>query len=592
MSARESTEAALLRWKHLELLQTHYRHFIDFLRDGMELLGFSTSEIQEDIAQYLECGPQSLMVQAQRGQAKTTIAALFAVWCLIHNPKLRVLIISAGGTQANEISTLIVRVIQTMSVLECMRPDANAGDRTSVEHFDVHHSLKGIDKSPSVACVGITANLQGKRADLLIADDIESAKNAATALQRGQLNHLTLDFTSICRDGRIIWLGTPQSADSIYNGLPGRGVAIRIWPGRYPTPDQLAHYGEHLAPLITQRLAAKPEFGTGGGMLKDQGQPLDPVLMNEEQLQRKELDQGTAYFQLQHMLNTRLTDAMRHPLKPERIQVIRLLPKQPVPLEVVPSYTQAGLRAFSHGSFGFKLSEPAHISPSRAAMPTWIMYIDPAGGGANADETAYAITGQFNGNIFLAEVNGIPGGYGVDKMLALAQAAQRWNVSVVIVEKNMGYGAFREVFVPVLHSVHKCKVIDDYVHGQKETRIIATLEPIIGRGSLIVNEDIIEQDWQSAQRYGTSKALTYSFFYQLAKLTRERNALVHDDRLDAVEGACRYWQALLAQDQAQLRKAADRKAWLEQTKDPLGYERYKTPSIGGNSILSRRLGRR
>lgn len=557
----------------------------------MEFLGFSTSEIQEEIGNYLEHGPQTLMVQAQRGQAKTTIAALFAIWCLIHNPKLRVLIISAGGTQANEISTMVVRIIQTMDVLECMRPDANAGDRTSVEHFDVHHSLKGVDKSPSVACVGITANLQGKRADLLIADDIESAKNAATALQRAQLNHLTLDFTSICRDGRIVWLGTPQSADSIYNGLPGRGVEIRIWPGRYPTPEQLAHYADHLAPSILRALLANPALGTGGGILRDQGQPLDPVLMNEEQLVRKELDQGTAYFQLQHMLNTRLTDAMRHPLKNERIQIIRIMPTQPVPLEVAPSYTSAGLRSFTHGSFGFKLSEPSMVSPSTAKMPTWVMYIDPAGGGANADETGYSVTGQFNGNIFLGEVSGVPGGYSREQMLTLAEVAKKWNVSVVIIEKNMGYGAFREVFIPVLHSIHKCKVDDDYVHGQKELRIIATLEPIIGRGSLIVNEDAVALDWETAQRYGARQALTYSFFYQLAKLTRERNALIHDDRLDAVEGGCRYWQQLLSQDQEQLRKAAERKSWLELTADPLGYNRYKSPLSGRANILSRRLGR-
>ena len=40
--------------------------------------------------------------------------------------------------------------------------------------------LKGVDRSPSVACIGITGQLPGKRADLLIADDIESPKNAGT----------------------------------------------------------------------------------------------------------------------------------------------------------------------------------------------------------------------------------------------------------------------------------------------------------------------------------------------------------------------------------------------------------------------------
>ena len=76
---------------------------------------------------------------------------------------------------------------------------------------------------------------QGKRADLLIPDDIESSKNSATPVQRAKLLHLTKDFISICQYGRIVWLGTPQTMDSIYNSLPARGVAVRIWPGRYPT---------------------------------------------------------------------------------------------------------------------------------------------------------------------------------------------------------------------------------------------------------------------------------------------------------------------------------------------------------------------
>lgn len=242
MARRESASAASLRWSQLELLRGHYREFTTFLADVMTLLGFSTTEIQHDIAQYIAHGPQYLMVQAQRGQAKTTIVAAYAVWCLIHDPTYRVLIISAGSTQANEISTLVIRIIMTMDELGCLRPDTNNGDRSSVEAFDVHYSLKGVDKSPSVACVGITAQLQGKRADLLIADDVESAKNSSTAVQRAQLLHLTLDFTSISLY-RIVWLGTPQSSESIYNTLPARGVSIRVWPGRYPTAEQLDNYG-------------------------------------------------------------------------------------------------------------------------------------------------------------------------------------------------------------------------------------------------------------------------------------------------------------------------------------------------------------
>ena len=123
MSRRESQELALVRWEKLHLVQELYPTFSLLLHDVMELLGFETSDIQYDIGDYIVNGPLELMVQAQRGQAKTTIAAAAAVFALIHDPTERVVIVSAGGTQANEISTLIVRIILTMPELECLRPD-------------------------------------------------------------------------------------------------------------------------------------------------------------------------------------------------------------------------------------------------------------------------------------------------------------------------------------------------------------------------------------------------------------------------------------------------------------------------------------
>lgn len=597
---RESGDAAVERLQALAVLAESYPDFVPFLRDGMQFLGFALSDIQEDIGLWIAHGPASLMVQAQRGQAKTTIAALYAIWSLIHNPKTRVLIVSAGGTQANEISTLIVRVITTWDILECLRPDASAGDRTSVEHFDIHHTLKGVDKSPSVACVGIGSNMQGKRADILIADDVESAKNATTATQRALLTHLTLDFVSIAmgQQGippRIIWLGTPQSTDSIYNGLPARGVAIRIWPGRYPTPDEVEHYGAHLAPLIAQRIARNPSLQRGGGPLGDMGKPTDPSYLGEEVLQRKQADQGLAYFQLQHMLNTRLTDAMRYPLKPERLIVMRLGLNRMVPTEVHPDPSVMALRQYQSGDFTFRLGTPLQqaVAVAYARVPTLHMYVDPAGGGINGDETGYAISGAMNGNVFLFAVGGIPGGYERHKLLALVEIAKLWGVNVLTIEKNMGFGAFREVLLPLLRAEHPtCAVEDDMVHGQKELRIANTLEPVLGRGSLVINEDIVESDWTTAKRYAATVALTYSFFFQLAKLTRDRNSLVHDDRLDAVEGTVRYWQVTLGLDQNKAKAEAEAAAWRAMTADPLGRNRYRPPNPGGGSTLMNRLRRR
>lgn len=588
MAVRETAQQADIRWKKLALVQELYPTFTPFLDDVMELLGFHTSDIQHDIAGFIADGPTYLMVQAQRSQAKTTIAAAFAVWSILHDPTAKVLIVSAGGTQANEISTLIIRIILVMPELECLRPDTNNGDRSSVEHFDVHYTLKGVDKSPSVACVGITANLQGKRATLLIADDVESAKNSTTAIQRAQLSQLTLDFSSMSTD-RIVWLGTPQSSDSIYNSLPGRGVHVRIWPGRYPTPQQIENYGDHLAPLIKHRIERNPALCFGGGNLGDQGRPIDPLLLGEEKLQAKELDQGTSYFQLQHMLNTRLVDALRYPLKVERL--CAMMCRLRMPLEVLRGLLSNTLRDFRVHGYGFKMQSPSEVSQESSEFAGVVAYVDPAGGGINADETGYAITGFLNGNIYLLDAGGLPGGYGMDNLEALAQRLIKWKPTTLKIEKNMGFGAFREVFLPVWRRIskdlpHQCGIEDDYVTGQKEARIIATLEPIINSGRLIVHEDVVEQDAQDCARYAPAHRLTYSLFHQLAKITRDRGSLVHDDRVDALEGAVRHWQEALAIDQRKRVESDRKKAYAKSIEDPLGHRRYEEPK-SRRSILNR-----
>lgn len=584
--SRESLEAAQARWAQLKELQRHYSSFVPFLADVMEELGFETSEIQEDIAGYIAYGPQYLMVQAQRGQAKTTIAAAYAVFCLIHSPSHRVLIISAGGTQAIEISTLIVRIITTMSVLDCMRPDKMAGDRTAVDAFDVHHSLKGLDKSPSVACVGIDSNLQGKRADLLIPDDIESSKNSATATQRAKLLHLTKDFTSINSTGRIIWLGTPQTMDSIYNSLPGRGVQIRIWPGRYPTPKQMEYYGDKLAPLVVSRLRDNPSLATGGGYLRNQGKALDPVLLDEHKLQAKERDQGEAYFQLQHMLNTSMTDALRYPLKPEKLVLLRT-DLAMAPIAIIRGLTDSSLVERQVCGFGFKVSTPASLVPEYRKFQSIWAYVDPAAGGANGDETAYAIGGFLTGNLFLLSAGGIPGGYDLEKMVWLAEHMKKFKVDGVTIEKNMGHGAFRHIWQPILAQKHKCQLDDDQVNGNKEARIIGTLAPMMGRGSLIVDEAVFEEDEERCMVHTPSLRQVYSLFYQLSKMTQVRGALVHDDRADALEGLARHFTHAMAEDQDRAVAAEQKRQYEEMMRDPIGHGRYSHTSTQPNLSMLR-----
>lgn len=588
--AKESTSQAVIRLQKAQLVADHYSEFIPFLKDGMTLLGFSTSEIQEDIAKFIAYGPHYIMVQAQRGQAKTSIAALYCVWCLIQNPKFRVLIISAGGSQASDISTLIIRIIMNMPVLEYMRPDIQNGDRSSVEHFDVHYSLKGVDKSPSVKCLGITANLQGNRADLILADDVESQKNSGTATMRAQLLEKTLDFSSINSTGRIVWLGTPQSMESIYNTLPGRGVTVRIWPGRYPSAEQMNNYGEALAPMLARRILADPSLQSGGGALGDQGKPIEKEgtgWLDEYNLQQKELDQGQSWFQLQHMLNTRLIDALRFPLKTERVVVMDVT--DTAPLSVTRGLEAGLLVDYRVHAMGFKLTRPHSTSPEVTEIPRPVTYVDPAGGGKNADETAYASTSLLNSTIYLRGHGGLPGGYDEENLEELARRIALDNPFKVVIEKNMGFGAFRAVFEPIMRRhIADVAIEDDLVTGQKELRIINTLEPVIGRGALVVTPNAVEQDAADCARYAPKDRVTYSLFHQIAKVTRERGALVHDDRIDALEGSVRYWQELLAIDQAKAVLAERKAEWAKLIADPLGHNRYGNPAPSrGRSLFNK-----
>ena len=104
---------------------------------------------------------------------------------------------------------------------------------------------------------------------------------------------------------------------------------------------------------------------------------------------------------------------------------------------------------------------------------------------------------------------------------------------------------------------------------------------------MIVTTNAIEQDKQDCGRYSPKDRQVYSLFFQLAKLTPERGALVHDDRADALEGAVRYWQKYLAVDQERLATQERERALKEMLDDPLGVKRYDPPRHAGRSVFNK-----
>lgn len=607
-----------LRFAHAAAVAEQYADFREFAEDGMAFLGFDTTDMQADIAAYMQTGPRLRMVMAQRGEAKSTLAALYAVWRLVQRPNCRVLVVSGGEKQASEVAILIIRLITSWDILEYLRPDKLAGDRTSVEAFDVHWALKGLDKSPSVACIGITANLQGKRADLLIADDIETSKNGLTAVQRGQLLVLSKDFSSICTHGDILYLGTPQTKDSIYNTLQARGFEVRIWPGRFPTAEEQAKYGDRLAPFLSERIKADPSITRGGGLDGSKGQPSDPGRYTEAALCDKELDQGPEGFQLQYMLDTSLADATRQQLKLENLLVANYdwerLPEVQV-YQAAPKYA-----AVLPADFPIALTtmyNPVPVDckfmpPKEAPM----MFIDPAGGGA--DELSFAVSCAVGPYIHLLDVQGWKGGMCDTNVAYIVLALVKYGIQLVRVESNMGHGLFeinlrseigrairelsdnsKSIVADALRStgVNIAKMIDhltkvgivgEYSTGQKERRIIDSFVSATQRHKVVVHQQVFQSDTACGRQHSIEKRTQYSFFYQFANITTDRGSMPHDDRLEAAAGAVRHWKGVLVQDEdkaAEARSAAEGKAFIA---NPMGYAETTKKTKGVRRLIDKR----
>lgn len=77
---------------------------------------------------------------------------------------------------------------------------------------------------------------------------------------------------------------------------------------------------------------------------------------------------------------------------------------------------------------------------------------------------------------------------------------------------------------------------------QKEKRIIDVLEPVMNQHRLVIDKALVKKDYDSAPDP------KYSLFYQLTRITKDKGALIHDDRPDALAGAVAYWVEQMGRD--------------------------------------------
>lgn len=541
-----------------EQLQTKLlEDFSVFLRVLWRHLGLpEPTRAQLAMARYLQHGGPRIQLQMFRGCGKSWVTAAFVIWTLYCDVNKKILVVSASKQRADDFSLFVQRCITDFPFLQHL-DNSGKDNRWSRVSFDV----KGAEpaQSPSVKSVGITSAMTGSRADLIVPDDIENPGNSATDVQREKLLQLTTEFESILvpkPSSRIVYLGTPQSLFTVYSKLEVRGYKALVWPSRYPTPEGLTAYDGRLAEELEEDIREQ-------GIQTLTGTPTD-TRFSDALLREREMVMGKANFQLQFQLDTSMSDLLRYPLRLGDIPVVSLDPRK-CPGTIVWSKDPANripdLEAISlpgdHWYRAARLGEDWLDWPGDT-----VMAVDPSGRGK--DETGVVVLSQVAGNLYLRALRGFREGYSDETLTSILKLGRQYGATFCLVESNFGDGTViallqkhsRELQIPMAFEETRAFV-------RKEDRILDALEPVTTQHRLIIDRGVVEYDLQSNQDLPLEERLQKTLAYQLTRLCREKGALKHDDRVDALAMGVAYFTDRLNVSQFEESKKISQEAYSE-----------------------------
>ena len=551
----------------LTALQQDFKLFLQALWSQLDLP--SPTRAQYAIADYLQHGPKRLQIQAFRGVGKSWITGAFVLWTLFNDPERKIMIISASKERADNMSIFLQKLIIETPWLSHLQPKSD-DSRWSRISFDVACSPH---QAPSVKSVGITGQLTGSRADLMILDDIEVPGNSMTELMREKLLQLCTEAESILTpkgDSRIMYLGTPQTTFTVYRKLAERNYRPFVWPARYPRKDKLSQYEGLLAPEIVEDIEqGVEEWGC-----------TDPDRFDDNDLIEREASMGRSNYMLQFQLDTSLSDAEKFPLKMADLVVTSVNPTNAPdnviwcsdPSNVIKDAPTVGLP-------GDYFYSPMQLIGEWTPYDETICSVDPSGRGT--DETAAAFISQKNGFLYLHEMRAYRDGYSDTTLLDILRGCRKYGVTKLVIETNFGDGIVAELFKKHLQQTTQAIDIEEVrANVRKEDRIIDALEPILNQHRLICDRKVIDWDYNSNKQEAPELRLLYMLFYQMSRMCREKGAVKHDDRLDALAQGVKYFTDAMSISAHEAIKSRKRDEWNSILQDFLD-----SPSKSANHVV-------
>lgn len=441
--------------------------------------GQTTPAIHLRILRWLEtswhASDTRLLLMAFRSCGKSTLVGIFAAWLLYRNPNLRIMVVAADTLLARKMVRNVKRILERHPLTPHLKPqhlDQWAGDR-----FTVVRDLELRD--PSMLARGVTSNITGSRADMIIYDDVEVPNTAATLEKRDDLrDRLTESTFILSAGGTQLYVGTPHHYDTIY--------AV---DQQTQNADQSEAFLDGFSPLRVP-------------LLNDKDESQWPDRFSRSMIERLKRQVGPNRFASQMML------------QPTNSAEGRLNPAQ--------------LRFYDGDMLYREVQQKPVLSLNETPMVSCSAWWDPAFGAASGDASVLAIVfADTQGNYYLHHLAYIRITQGHDDDEATQQCRQvaeicrRFYVPCVHVEIN-GIGRFLPAILK--REMRKarvgCAVVEQSSRIPKAQRILEGFDAVMAARALFVHASV--------------KATPFLTEMREWRPTTKNG---HDDGLDAVAGA-------------------------------------------------------
>lgn len=521
-------------------LKKDFRNFA--YKTWMTLFGNPPTNLMYELAERLQSGPAKDVLMGYRGLSKSYITVDFAVYALYCDPTEIVLTVSGSDKGAKGNADLAWSMINGFDWLSHMKPRGML--RQSSQAFDVTGSR--MEKSESFAAMSLFGQITGRRASLIIPDDVETPNTSATEGDRSllRLRYAELGGAILKPKGQIKVLGTAQHEQTLYLELVNdKGYGMRMWPVVYPVisedpkKDEIHKYGPWLAPSIRKAVEENPELA---------GTTVEPTRFDETDLFERRLEYGNTEFERQFKLWLDAGVGVSQPLRLRDCPVIEISPPAGnVKRVLVPAnLTWSPLPANRMEDIQVdSLSGDGHVFAA-TGVDFWQeaelvqMTVDPSGGGS--DETAWGVEAQHLGRVFSCMWDARLEGFSKGTMEAIAADAKLWGVDKIRIEKNYGGGMFGELLRPYLLAIgHPCAIEEENAgQVQKEVRIIDSLEAMWTSHRIVFNAEALRKDFRvDYAQTEEAKRRFYRLTYQATRITKKKGCIAHDDRIDRLASA-------------------------------------------------------